>query len=193
MEIVSDIRRMDVMIIDPDKVSRGNLAALARDFGCYSIRPFDNVEEAIVSILNKPPKLAIVHWGEDGALAYKLLREIRCDPRDEIARTPIVIETADMGRSILSKGLQWGATQFLEWPVVPAKLKQTLIFVRRDKRDTVRHGGRLHYVARPRNKAKPVPSKPNVQIKEFSTADNSSALSGHASQEFADPDDILEI
>lgn len=189
MEIVSDIRRMDVMIIDPDKVSRGNLAALTRDFGCYSIRPFDNVEEAIVSIINKPPKVVFVHWGENGELARKLLREVRCDPRDEVARTPIVIETADMGRAVLSKGIQWGATQFIAWPVVPAKLMQTLVFVLRDKRQTTRRGGRLHYVA-PKRKPKAPPKKPSVTIREFPPED---AKPAGATESPVDPDDILEL
>lgn len=191
MEIVTDIRRMDVMIVDPDKVARGNLAALARDFGCYSIRPFDNAEEAIVSIIGRPPKVVFVNWGENGELAYKLLEEIRCDPRDEVARTPIVIETADMGRAVLSKGIQWGATQFIAWPVVPAKLMQTLVFVRRDSRDTVRLGGRLQYLAPPR-KPKVTRPGPKVKIQEF-TAEPTPASDREPAQQSSDPDDILEL
>jgi len=186
MEYGSRIRRMDVMILDPDIVSRGNLGALIRDFGCYNVRPFDNVEMAIVSIISKPPSIVLCSFDEDKEFAATILEHIRRHNIDTTAQTPIVLVSKNLDTLTMSKGVQIGATQFLASPVVPAELIKKLVFVLKDNREMVRLDGRLTYVAVLKKIQKP--TAPKVQIVEF-TAETPV----QRKVKIEDDDDILEL
>ncbi|VAV87750.1 hypothetical protein MNBD_ALPHA06-712 [hydrothermal vent metagenome] len=162
MEYNSNIKRMDVMILDPDVVSRGNLGALIRDFGCYLVRPFEDPEKAIVSIVAKPPAVVLCNFDPDGRFAATLLSHIRRHRIDVIASTPIILVSRKLDRQMMSVGLQAGATQFLANPVVPSDLMDKLVFVLKDQREMVRKEGRLTYLAAHRKLPKNPPKSVNV-------------------------------
>lgn len=169
MEYGTRIRRMDVMLIDANKVSRGNLGALVRDFGCYSVRPFEDSETPIVSIINKPPSVVLCHWDSDGEFATKILNVIRRHSVEAVAKTPFILVTNNKSRQMMSIGLKAGATHFLDDPVVPADLIKKLTFVLCDKRQMLRHAGKMIYVAAPARQIKKSKLKPNVKIMEFTS------------------------
>ncbi len=211
MEYNSRIKRMDVMLIDPDKVSRGNLGALVRDFGCYLVRPFDDVEKAVVSIISKPPAIVICNWDAGEQISLCVLKQTRSHGNDMIARTPIVLMSRNLERLDMSKCLLAGTTQFLASPVIPADLMKKMVFILKDQRQMIRKDGRLIYVAAPRSMgARP---KPSVKIMEFTATKSASKPntqtgeqkpSAHADTKKAptpapaelpddDDDDILEL
>ncbi len=165
MQYSSRIKRMDVMLIDPDKVSRGNLGALLRDFGCYSVRPFEDCETPIVSIISKPPSVVFCNWDPDQRFAEQVLRSVRCQNSDKIAATAVILVSRNLNRKMMSEGLRAGATQFISSPVVPADLLKKLEFVLNDQRPMVRKNGRLQYAAAPRKLVKK--QRPSVKVMEF--------------------------
>ncbi|MBL4617317.1 MAG: response regulator [Robiginitomaculum sp.] len=203
MEYGTRIRRMDVMLIDANKVSRGNLGSLIRDFGCYSVRPFEDSETPIVSIINKPPSVVLCHWGSDGEFAAKVLNVIRRHGIDAVAKTPFVIVTRNKNRQIISAGLKAGATHFLDDPVVPADLIKKLTFVLCDKRQMLRHAGKMVYVSAPARQIKKSNAKRNVKIMEFTTKPKVkpkpdpviaiAPLVATLPETDADEDDVLEL
>lgn len=188
MEYGSRIRRMDVMLIDPNTVSRGNLGALVRDFGCYLVRPFDDPEIAVVSILSKPPAVVLCNWGADGAMTKQVLDQIRNHGVEVIARTPIIAVAQNLNRQMTSDALKAGVTQVLSSPVVPADLMKKLIFVLTDQRQMLRREGRLTYVASPK-KAKLTKPAPPPAVVEFPAAPVTPAPEVPDTE----PDDVLEL
>jgi DNA-binding NtrC family response regulator len=188
MEYSTGIRRMDVMLIDPDIVSRGNMGALVRDFGCYLVRPFEDIDKAVVSIASKPPAVVICNWDPDGENARALLDAVRLNQNDHIAKTPIILMSRNMDRRTMSDCLMAGATQFLKSPVVPADLMSKLVFVLKDKRATVRQQRRLVYVAPPRKPLRK-PAGAQVKIVEFPTKPAAPAPKDPGPES----EDILEI
>ncbi|PHR62766.1 MAG: hypothetical protein COA47_02465 [Robiginitomaculum sp.] len=188
MEYGSRIRRMDVMLIDPNTVSRGNLGALIRDFGCYLVRPFDDPEIAVVSILSKPPAVVLCNWGTDGAMVRQVLDQIRNHRNDEVARTPIIAVAQNLNRQITSNALKAGITQVLASPVVPADLMKKLIFVLTDQRQMLRREGRLTYVANLK-KSKLIKPVPVPKVLEFPAA----SVTPTPRAADAEPDDVLEL
>jgi response regulator RpfG family c-di-GMP phosphodiesterase len=203
MEYGTRIRRMDVMLIDANKVSRGNLGALIRDFGCYSVRPFEDSETPIVSIINKPPSVVLCNWGSDGAFAIKILNVIRRHSVEAVARTPFILVSRNWDRQMMSVGLKAGATNFLDDPVVPADLMKKLTFVLCDKRQMLRNAGKMIYVSAPARQIKKSKPKPNVKIMEFTTkpkvrpkSDPVIAIASSVAslpETDADEDDVLEL
>jgi len=186
MEYGSRLRRMDVMILDPETVSRGKVGALVRDFGCYNVRPFDNVEKAIVSIITKPPSIVLCNYDPNGEFASTVLDHIRRHGTDVIAQTPIILVSKSVDKTMISNSLQMGATQFLASPVVPAELIKKLVFVLKDNRQMVRQIGRLTYVPIPKRKTKP--TTPKVQVIEFPIE-----ASVRRKKKIVDDDNILEL
>lgn len=203
MEYGTRIRRMDVMLIDANKVSRGNLGALIRDFGCYSVRPFEDSETPIVSIINKAPSVVLCNWGSEGEFAAKILNVIRRHSVEAVAKTPFILVSRNWDRQMMSVGLKAGATNFLDDPVVPADLMKKLIFVLCDKRQMLRQSGKLVYVSAPMRQLKKPKSKQKVQVMEFTTKskikpkpDPVMAIAPPVSslrETDADEDDVLEL
>lgn len=186
MEYGTRIKRMDVMLIDPDITSRGNLGALIRDFGCYCVRPFEDCETPIVSIFNKPPSVILCNWDPKGTFVTTILDTIRRHRSDVVAQTPVIVVSKNLSRQVMSVGLQAGATQFLANPVVPSDLVKKLVFVLNDKRQMIRNDGRLVYVSRPR-KANRRSSAPNIIEFPASQSKVKSVLDA------SDPEDVLEL
>ncbi len=153
------IKRMDVVIIDDSQRIRSLMAALLRDLGCYSVRPFESVNEACVDIENARPSLVLCDWLMEGAGGSVFLDRIRCHTDEHIARTPVIIVTGHGSRDILVEAMQKGATQFLVKPVVPHELLKKMGFAHNDDREIVRRNGRMIYL-----KSKPV-AKPKSIVK----------------------------
>ncbi len=144
---------MDVVVIDDSARMRQLMAALLRDLGCYSVRPYENVDEACVAIQNKRPALVLCDWQMAAANGGVFLDRIRCHPDDRIASTPVIMVTGYGSRDILLESMKKGATQFLVKPVVPSELLKKMAFVLNDDRQMVRRNGRLVYMP-PKKKAK---------------------------------------
>jgi len=202
MEYGTRIKRMDVMLIDPDKVSRGNLGALLRDFGCYSVRPFEDCETPIVSIISKPPSVVFCNWDPDQKFAESILHAVRHQNLDKVAATPVILVSRNLNRRVMSDGLRAGATQFMASPVVPADLIKKLNFVLSDKRSMTRQNGRLVYTIPPRKLVKRNPVEVNVvefvskpvETQRSALCDATEKKRSPAKNEMPkSPDDILEL
>jgi len=170
----SAIKRMDVVVIDDSARMRQLLASLLRDLGCYSVRPFENVDEACVAIENKRPSMVLCDWQMATADGGVFLDRIRCAPDDRIASTPVVVVTGHGSRDILLESMKKGATQFLVKPVVPGELLKKMAFALNDDREMVRRNGRLVYMppkkkvrqkaARAKNRQRPALSRNTVAL-----------------------------
>jgi two-component system, chemotaxis family, chemotaxis protein CheY len=162
------IKRMDVVVIDDSQRIRSLMAALLRDLGCHSVRPYENVHDGCQGVISQRPSLVLCDWNMAAANGGVFLDRIRCNPDETIASTPIVIVTGFGSRDILVEAMQKGATQFLVKPVVPSELLKKMAFVHNDDRPMARRRGRMIYLkAKPKPKPAPVCAKTPVVLDEY--------------------------
>jgi len=156
------IKRMSVVVIDDSQRIRSLMAALLRDLGCHSVRPYEGVDQACTGIEKDRPTLVLCDWKMAAADGGVFLDRIRTHRDDYIASTPVVIVTGFGSRDILVEAMQKGATQFLVKPVVPRELLKKMAFVHGDDREMVRRNGRMIYVkAKIAPKPEPAKAVPN--------------------------------
>ncbi len=153
---------MDVVVIDDSKLIRSLMAGLLRDLGCYSVRPYEGVNQACLGIENQRPSMVLCDWKMAAADGSVFLDRIRSHKDDAIARMPIIIVTGFGSRDILVEAMKKGATQFLVKPVVPRELIKKIAFAHNDDREMVRNkAGRMVYL-QPKAKTKPQPAAPTA-------------------------------
>lgn len=151
------IQRMSVVVIDDSQRIRSLMAALLRDLGCQSVRPYEGVDQACIGIEKDRPTLVLCDWKMTAADGGVFLDRIRSHRDDYIASTPVVIVTGFGSRDILVEAMQKGATQFLVKPVVPRELLKKMAFVHTDDREMVRRKGRMIYM-KAKTAPKPAPT-----------------------------------
>lgn len=149
---------MSVVVIDDSQRIRSLMAALLRDLGCHSVRPYEGVDQACTGIEKDRPTLVLCDWKMAAADGGVFLDRIRTHQDDYIASTPVVIVTGFGSRDILVEAMQKGATQFLVKPVVPRELLKKMAFVHNDDREMVRRHGRMIYM-KAKTAPKPAPAK----------------------------------
>ncbi len=149
---------MSVVVIDDSQRIRSLMAALLRDLGCHSVRPYEGVDQACTGIEKERPTLVLCDWKMTAADGGVFLDRIRTHRDDHIASTPVIIVTGFGSRDILVEAMQKGATQFLVKPVVPRELLKKMAFVHNDDREMRRRNDRMVYL-KAKTAPKPAPAK----------------------------------
>jgi len=114
--------RAEILIVDDDALSRKVLAQLLTSTG-YNCQMCGDGAEALQIIRAKPPSLLLLDFDIPGANGAEVLKQLRSDQDQAIARVPTIMLTAHGSEESEVSCLQAGADDFVTKPVNAAVLR----------------------------------------------------------------------
>jgi CheY-like chemotaxis protein len=111
-----------VLIVDDSPTIRGIAKIFLKPLSVDVVEAEDGMQ-ALEIVRASVPAVAIVDVNMPGMDGLAFTREVRGDARPEIARLPVVLLTGDRSEATRRKGLEAGATDFIEKPIKGAELQ----------------------------------------------------------------------
>jgi len=112
----------EILIVDDDALSRKILAQLLTSAG-YNCRVCEDGVEAMKVIHDKPPSLLLLDFDMPGANGAEVLKQLRADEHQAVARVPTIMLTAHGSEESEVSCLHAGADDFVTKPVNAAVLR----------------------------------------------------------------------
>lgn len=109
-----------VLIVDDSPTIRGFAKIFLKSLD-VTIYEAEEGMQALEIVRQTPPTLAIVDINMPGMDGLTFTRELRKDPR--FAALPVVLLTGDRSEETRQKGLEAGATDFIEKPIKGGELQ----------------------------------------------------------------------
>jgi two-component system chemotaxis response regulator CheY len=114
-----------VLIVDDSPTIRG-FARLFLKALPVEVAEAEEGKQALEIVRRNLPVVAIVDVNMPGMDGLAFTRELRADPRPEVASLPVVLLTGDAGAELQQEGRAAGATGFLGKPIKGPEL-QTIV------------------------------------------------------------------
>jgi two-component system, chemotaxis family, chemotaxis protein CheY len=111
-----------VLIVDDSPTIRG-FAKLFLKALPVVVAEAEEGKQALEMVRKNLPLVAIVDVNMPGMDGLSFTRELRADPRPEVASLPVVLLTGDGGAEVQQEGRAAGATGFLGKPIKPLELQ----------------------------------------------------------------------
>jgi two-component system chemotaxis response regulator CheY len=111
-----------VLIVDDSPTIRG-FAKLFLKALPVEVAEAEEGKQALEIVRRNLPILAIVDVNMPGMDGLSFTRELRADPRPEVANLPVVLLTGDTGAELQQAGRAAGATGFLGKPIKGPELQ----------------------------------------------------------------------
>lgn len=115
-----------VLIVDDNNYMRSILRTMVSGFGVRSIFEAADGADAIAILLDRRPDIVLCDWIMHPIDGNDFLRILRQDQDTDIAKTPVIVITADSRRSVVVAARNAGVNYFLAKPVAPATLYDRL-------------------------------------------------------------------
>ncbi|WP_208990041.1 response regulator [Pseudovibrio brasiliensis] len=115
-----------VLIVDDNNYMRSILRTMVSGFGVRSIYEAGDGADAIAILLDRRPDIVLCDWIMHPIDGNDFLRILRQDEDSEIAKTPVIVITADSRRSVVVAARNAGVNYFLAKPIAPAILYDRL-------------------------------------------------------------------
>jgi sigma-B regulation protein RsbU (phosphoserine phosphatase) len=112
----------EILIVDDDALSRKILAQLLTSAG-YNCQVCEDGAEAMKVIHDKPPSLLLLDFDMPGANGAEVLKQLRADEHQAVARLPAIMLTAHGSEESEVSCLHAGADDFVTKPVNAAVLR----------------------------------------------------------------------
>jgi sigma-B regulation protein RsbU (phosphoserine phosphatase) len=112
----------EILIVDDDALSRKILAQLLTSAG-YNCQVCEDGAEAMKVIHDKPPSLLLLDFDMPGANGAEVLKQLRADEHQAVARVPAIMLTAHGSEESEVSCLHAGADDFVTKPVNAAVLR----------------------------------------------------------------------
>ena len=112
----------EILIVDDDALSRKILAQLLTSAG-YKCQESEDGAKAMKVIRDKPPSLLLLDFDMPGANGAEVLKQLRADEHQAVARVPTIMLTAHGSEGSEVSCLQAGADDFVTKPVNAAVLR----------------------------------------------------------------------
>lgn len=122
----NDIRDLQILIVDDKDAMRRLLVTVASGFGIKHIVTAENSIDAIASIEEKAPDIAIVDWEMPGMSGTDLVRWMRNHKHRIISTMPVIMLTGYDDRERIKKAREVGVTEFLAKPISVRALYQRI-------------------------------------------------------------------
>jgi two-component system chemotaxis response regulator CheY len=114
-----------VLIVDDSPTIRGFAKIFLKPLQ-VDVQEAEEGMQALEMVRASPPDVIVVDINMPGMDGLVFTRELRSDPRQEIAKLPIVLLTGDRSDQIRQKGRDAGATDFLGKPIKGAELQDVV-------------------------------------------------------------------
>ncbi len=115
-----------ILIVDDNNYMRSILRTMISGFGVRSIFEAGDGADAIAILLDRRPAIVLCDWIMHPIDGNNFLRIVRQDEDTEIAKTPVIVISADSRRSVVVAARNAGVNYFLAKPVAPAILYDRL-------------------------------------------------------------------
>jgi two-component system chemotaxis response regulator CheY len=114
-----------VLIVDDSPTIRGFAKIFLKPLQ-VDVQEAEEGMQALEMVRASPPDVIVVDINMPGMDGLVFTRELRSDPRQEIAKLPIVLLTGDRSDQIRQKGRDAGATDFLGKPIKGTELQDVV-------------------------------------------------------------------
>jgi two-component system chemotaxis response regulator CheY len=111
-----------VLIVDDSPTIRGFAKVFLKPLA-VDVAEAEEGKQALDIVHSNLPVVAIVDVNMPGMDGLTFTRELRADPRPEIASLPVVLLTGDRSDEVRAQGLDAGATDFLGKPIKGPELQ----------------------------------------------------------------------
>lgn len=111
-----------VLIVDDSPTIRGFAKVFLKPLG-VQVKEAEDGAQALEIVRADPPAVAIVDVNMPGMDGLAFTREVRADPRPEIAKIPVVLLAGDDALDLKETGRAAGATDFLCKPLKGPELQ----------------------------------------------------------------------
>lgn len=115
-----------ILIVDDNNYMRSILRTMISGFGVRSIYEAADGADAIAITLDRRPDIVLCDWIMRPIDGNDFLRILRRDEDSEIAKTPVIVISADSRRSVVVAARNAGVNYFLAKPLAPATLYERL-------------------------------------------------------------------
>ncbi len=111
-----------VLIVDDSATIRGFARIFLTPLGVEIVEAAEG-GQALEVVRLRPPSVIVVDVNMPGMDGLTFTRELRKDPRPEIARLPVVLLTGDRSEEIREQGRAAGCSDFLGKPIKGPELQ----------------------------------------------------------------------
>ena len=111
-----------VLIVDDSATIRGFARIFLSQLGVAVVEA-DEGARALELLRASPPSVVVVDVNMPGMDGLTFTRELRKDPRPELAGLPVVLLTGDRSESIRAEGRAAGCTDFIGKPIKGPELQ----------------------------------------------------------------------
>ncbi|MCA1827347.1 MAG: response regulator [Myxococcales bacterium] len=111
-----------VLIVDDSPTIRGFARIFLKPLE-VDVAEAEEGMQALEMVRANAPDVIVVDVNMPGMDGLAFTRELRSDPRAEIAKLPIVLLTGDRSEQVKQEGRDAGANDFLEKPIKGAELQ----------------------------------------------------------------------
>jgi two-component system chemotaxis response regulator CheY len=111
-----------VLIVDDSPTIRSFAKIFLKQLQLEVVEAEDGAQ-ALALVRENLPLLAIVDVNMPGMDGLTFTRELRADPRPELASLPVVLLTGDRSEQLRQQGVEAGASEFLGKPIRGADLQ----------------------------------------------------------------------
>lgn len=128
---------VDLMIIDRNRFALSLIRSCAFNCGIRRVRAFDNVNDALESMLVDAPSIILSEWGLDAMTGCQLLRLVRHQSMKPLCFVPFGLLTTHPTRQLVQHAHNSGVHFVLSKPISPAALSVRLEWLIRDEQEFI--------------------------------------------------------
>jgi two-component system chemotaxis response regulator CheY len=114
-----------VLVVDDSPTIRGFCRLSLRPLS-IEIAEAEEGAQALETVRRAPPALVIVDVNMPGMDGISFVRALRADGDPAVRAVPVLLLTGDRDATMRARGLEAGANEFVEKPIKPPALQQTV-------------------------------------------------------------------
>lgn len=114
-----------VLLVDDSATVRGFCRLCLRPLAIELIEAAEGAA-ALESVRKAPPALVIADINMPGMDGIELVRALRADASAAVRAVPVLLLTGDHDEAVRARGIEAGANEFVEKPIRPPALQQTV-------------------------------------------------------------------
>lgn len=119
-------KNMKILVVDDFSTMRRIIKNLLRDLGFTNTEEADDGTTALPMLQSNNYDLLITDWNMPGMQGIDLLRKVREDQNEALAKIPVLMVTAEQKREQIVEAAQAGVNGYIVKPFTAQTLKEKL-------------------------------------------------------------------
>ncbi|MDR9436651.1 MAG: chemotaxis response regulator CheY [Thiohalophilus sp.] len=119
-------KNMKILVVDDFSTMRRIIKNLLRDLGFTNTEEADDGTTALPMLQSNHYDLLITDWNMPGMQGIDLLRKVREDQNETLAKIPVLMVTAEQKREQIVEAAQAGVNGYIVKPFTAQTLKEKL-------------------------------------------------------------------